>query len=183
MDGLDQETLDERTQRLHLDIPARRRLWRDEAALPWMHVEKALGRQFADCFLDGVWVDVEFLADGADSGKTVARQEAPGGNRTLYGVDDLLVDRLAWLDFDRERKHAMCIIYSNTRDTRQALFSICRPYRGNRHRTMHQTQELNEINECQPVAKHGLVPQDKWPDTLRYVTNSRSWISPNEWLA
>jgi hypothetical protein len=44
-------------------------------------------------------------------------------------------------------------------------------------------QKLNGINECQSVAKRGLVPKDKWPDTLKVRTDRRSWIFPDEWLA
>jgi hypothetical protein len=44
-------------------------------------------------------------------------------------------------------------------------------------------QKLNGINECQSVAMHGLVPQDKWPDTLMIRTAPRTRIFSDEWLA
>jgi hypothetical protein len=46
----------------------------------------------------------------------------PRGQRPLYRMDDLLVDRLAGLDLDRKWKHITCIMYTNTRN--QAFSSM-----------------------------------------------------------
>ena len=75
-----------------------------------MAFQDALDREPADGFLDGVRIDRQLAANGADGGHLLAGVELAGGNRLLHRSYDLLVDRLAQLEVDKERQHATVLV-------------------------------------------------------------------------
>jgi hypothetical protein len=101
----DQELLDQGAEGFDLGLPGGGALRPHKAPLPWMNLQNALGREFADGFLNGVGIDPELLADGAHGREPVARQKPPGCHGAFDGMDELFIDRLTGLELDGKRKH------------------------------------------------------------------------------
>jgi hypothetical protein len=58
-----------------------------------------------DYFVGGVGIDFELFAEGAHGRKFVARTELAGDDGLGGGVDNLLVDKSARLEFHVKRNH------------------------------------------------------------------------------
>jgi hypothetical protein len=67
--------------------------------------EEARFGETSDYFVSGVGIDFELSAEGADRRKFVARTELAGDDGLGGGVDNLLVDGSAGLEFHVKRNH------------------------------------------------------------------------------
>jgi hypothetical protein len=67
--------------------------------------EEARVGETGDYFVGGVGIDFELFAEGADGRKFVARTELAGDDGLGGGVDNLLVDGSAGLEFYVKRNH------------------------------------------------------------------------------
>jgi len=69
------------------------------------NLEEASVGKTGDYFVGGVGIDFELFAEGADGRKFVARTELAGDDGLGGGVDNLLVDGSAGLEFYVKRNH------------------------------------------------------------------------------